>query len=127
MTTTPPVTAPEQLPMALADALARGDVQAAAALYAPDAVVGLALGRAAAGRVAIEAAFAGALAQGYLVPVGGDVSVLVAGATAYVSDTDEAGVVRSAVARQRGDGGWEWVCDSTRLVQWCAVGGAEAA
>lgn len=110
---------PEDLAPALQEAWEQADLDAVVSLYAPDAAVCLASGRTAAGRVAIRAAFAAALAQGYAVVVGAEVSALLAGTTACVSDTDGEGVMRSQIARRGEDGVWRWVQDSSRLASLC--------
>jgi ketosteroid isomerase-like protein len=117
-TTRPAAQAPEDLEALLAAAVASADLDAVAALHAPDAVVSLPGGREAAGRDAVRAAYAAALDAGALVDTAlgaASTRAVVSGALAMTTSTWSDGTVRTQVARREPDGTWVWTRDGSRL------------
>ncbi|WP_323097254.1 nuclear transport factor 2 family protein [Intrasporangium sp. YIM S08009] len=119
MTTTRPAAhAPEDLEALLAAAVASADLDAVAALHAPDAVVSLPHGREAAGRDAVRSAYAAALDAGALVDTAlgaASTRAVVSGTLAMTTSTWPDGTVRTQVARREADGTWVWTRDGSRL------------
>jgi ketosteroid isomerase-like protein len=122
---------PEALESLFARFVSASDLEGVVGLYAADAVVSLPRGREAAGRVAIRAAYAAALAAGVVTADPGAAAgsrAVVTGDLAMTSSTSAEGIVRTQVARRTAEGRWVWVRDGSRLrdVEACLPTGSGA-
>ncbi|MPZ27210.1 MAG: DUF4440 domain-containing protein [Micromonosporaceae bacterium] len=106
-----PAREPNDIARVLLARMNAGDIDGVAALYEPDAVLALPDGTVAAGRPAIRAFFAKALADRPTFVPGEQRPALVSGDLALTSSRLANGAVTAEVARRQPDGTWLWAAD----------------
>jgi ketosteroid isomerase-like protein len=116
-----PAVEPEDLERLYVERVNAGDVDGLVALFEPDAVMAVSLGKVATGSQAIRQAFTDFVASGVKLTLGEQQPTLRVGDLALTSTRLDSGDVTAEIARRQPDGTWRWVID-----QWSVLSGKPA-